>query len=466
MDIYIFTIVFYYFYVDLRKNSSMIMKALIYLTLFFVGYHFTLDAQNKYPIVDDYISNYQFDKALECINNEDITKELLQKKAICYKGLDNYSKAIEVLAFLEQEYPDDLKLKSEMALCYQALSDWSRSLKCYDELIKQDSVNIYYKIKRADMLFRLDNYKDALSDYIVLSDIYKLNNMIKRSAQCFENMNQPDSAAVYYSKAIEADTTDVFSIISLININIKEERFGNAMKLSDDFVRKDSTNKQINLLNGLSYYGADQYEKAIPRFERCYLNGDSSLVVNRSLGISYYSLAQNEEARPLLVKAYEQDPKNLRVLYCLAVVSNDLKDYADATRYFGMLLDKTIPADMYLYIYYRGLAKAHEGLKEYQQAANNYAEAVKYGQKNQKMHLYFTLAGIHDYELAQSSIALGYYRKYQEGLKDYVDDLKKKENKDELEIAEIKNVEGSINSLNSHIGRLEKALAKPTSGVK
>lgn len=442
------------------------MRTFICLTILFFGCHIALDAQNEYAIIDEYITNYQFDKALESIEDKNQNKELLQKKALCYKGLDNYSKAIEVLSSLAEEYPDDLKIKSEMALCYQALSNWNASLNCYSELIKLDSINIYYKIKKADMLFRIENYKDALSAYRVLSNECKLNNMIKRSAQCFENMNLPDSAIVYYSKAIEADTTDVFSITSLININIKQGQFGKAMELSDSFVRKDSTNKQINLLNGLSYYGADRYEEAIPRFEKCYLNGDSSLVVNRSLGISYYSLGLNEKAHPYLLKAYEQDPQNLRVLYCLAVMSNDTRDYTDAARYFGILLDKTIPADMYLYLYYRGLAKAHEGLKEYKEAADNYAEASKYGTRNQKMHLYFTLASMYDYELKQSSIALSYYRKYQVGLKDYVEDLKKKENKDESDITDIKNVEVSISSLNSHIGRLEKELAKVTADAK
>lgn len=250
---FLFIFGFYYLFVDLRKNSNLIMRTLIYLTIFFIGYSPLLEAQNNYPIIDEYIASYQFDKALLAIENENQTKELQEKRAICYKGLDNYSKAIELLSSLSQEYPEDLQIKSEMALSYQALSNWSAGLNCYNALIGLDSVNVYYKIKRADMLYRLENYKEALVDYKVLTDDYKLSNMIKRSAQCFENMNELDSAMVYYSKAIEADTMDVFSIASLININIKQKNFEEAMRLSDSYVEKDSTNRQINLLNGLSY---------------------------------------------------------------------------------------------------------------------------------------------------------------------------------------------------------------------
>lgn len=440
------------------------MRTLILFVSLFLGYIADLNAQVEYSLIDDYIASYQFDKALKYIDSQEETKELLKQKALCYKGLDNYSKAIEVLKSLAQVDKDDLKLKSEMALCYQALSNWSGSLTCYNELISLDSLNVYYKIKRAEMLFRLEDYKAALSDYNMLSDKYGLTNMIKRSAQCFENINLPDSAIVYYTEAIKADTTDVFSIASLININIKLKNFGSAIQLSDDFVEKDSTNKQINLLNGLSYYGADFYDEAVLRFQRCYLNGDSSLVVNRSLGISYYSLGENEKAFPYLLKAYTQDTTNNRVLYCLGVVSNEMRNFNNSVIYFQKILEKTIPSDMILYLYYRGLAKGYEGLEEYKNAAINYKEATKYGQQNQNMYLYFTLGTIYDYELGEPSLALEYYMKYQNGLKNYLEKLKQKEDKEDA--FEIKNVEASILSLNSHIGRLEKALAKNTMELK
>lgn len=440
------------------------MRTLILFVSFFFDYTVGLNAQMEYSLIDEYITNYQFDKALSYIDSQEETKELLKKKALCYKGLDNYSKAIEVLKSLAQADKSDLKLKSEMALCYQALSNWSGSLDSYNELILLDSLNIYYKIKRAEMLFRLEDYKAALSDYKMLSDEYGLTNMIKRSAQCFENINLPDSAIVYYSEALMADTTDVFSIASLININIKLKNFGAAIQLSDNFVEKDSTNKQINLLNGLSYYGADFYEEAASRFKRCYLNGDSSLIVNRSLGISYYSLGENEKAFPYLLKAYAQDTTNNRVLYCLGVVSNEMRNFNSSVIYFEKLLEKTIPSDMILYLYYRGLARGFEGLYKYEDAVINYKEAAKYGQQNQNMYLYFTLGTIYDYELGEPSLALEYYVKYQNGLKSYLEKLNEKDDKEDG--FEMKNVEATILSLNSHIGRLEKALAKNATELK
>ncbi len=454
--------IFYYFVVDLRKISRLIMRTFFCVLVFFLGDMIGLNAQTGSLLIEDYIANYQFDKALKSINDLEETKELLKQKAICYKGLDNYSKAIEVLESLNKVDKNDLKLKSEIALCYQALSNWDASLNCYNELILLDSLNIYYRIKRADMLFRLDNYKKALFDYKILSDRYGLVNMIKRSAQCFENMNQLDSAMVYYDKALKADTTDAFSMTSLININIKLNNFGAAIKLSDTFVEVDSTNKQINLLNGLSYYGADFYDEAVPRFERCYLNGDSSLVVNRSLGISYYSLGKNERAFPYLLKAYSQDTTNNRVLYCLGMIANEVHDYKNSVLYFEKLLEKTIPSDMVLYLYYRELAKGYEGLGEYQNAVINYTEAAKYGQRNQNMYLYFTLGTIFDYELEQPSLALEYYLKYQISLKNYLEELKKNDDKQGEKSFEAKNMEMSMFNLNSHIERLEKALGRNT----
>ena len=78
------------------------MRILILFVSLFLGYIVGLNAQVEYSLIDDYIANYQFDKVLKYIDSQEETKELFKFKAICYKGLDNYSKAIEVLKSLAQ----------------------------------------------------------------------------------------------------------------------------------------------------------------------------------------------------------------------------------------------------------------------------------------------------------------------------------------------------------------------------
>lgn len=84
-----------------------------------------------------------------------------------------------------------------------------------------DSTIAYYRIQKADLLFYLKRYNGALDQYNLLTENYDLDNMIKRSALCLENINQMDSAIIYYNPACEVDSTDFFSKANLINLYIK-----------------------------------------------------------------------------------------------------------------------------------------------------------------------------------------------------------------------------------------------------
>jgi len=429
----------------------------------------SIHAQNHIENIDICMNNNQYMKALQLIESQPQTKELSMKKITCYKALDNYGKATGLLEKLCENYPEDMQAKLELAKCYQALSNWEASNKCYDELIEADSSNVYYKIQKADMLFRLKEFSEALYFYKYLTENFKLQNMIKRSAQCYESMNMTDSAIVYYKKAWAIDSTDAFSAASLINQNLKlgGKHFFDAIDFSEEYIKKDSINKQINLLNALSYYGANRYDEAVERFEKCFMAGDSSLVVNRSLGISYYSLGMNMMAQPFLKRAYEQDSTNINVLYCLAVVSNEMNDYKKAVEYFKSLINRTVPSDMTLFLYYNGLATGFDGYRKDQDALHNYLVAEKYANKNQKLNLYYNIAVLYDYELNKPAEALNYYQKYRKSLEDYILRLKENinpDNPDKSEMVEIDIITNKMKSLNTHIERLKKKTDKTKAG--
>lgn len=439
------------------------MKYILALLFTFIPY--LIYSQSGNSILDEYLNNRQYLQALHYIDSQEADKDLLFNKALCYKGLDNYKQAAIILKGLIEEYPDDKKIRLELANCYTVLSNWDNALENYETLLEQDSVNVFYKMQRADILFRKNNFREALSSYQSLTNHDNLTNMLSRSAQCFEQLNLPDSAIVYYKKAWAVDSTDAFSVARLINLNLKSNLavidikeksspIHNAVKYSNIYMARDTTNQQINLLNALAYYTMQNYEEAIPRFERCYLRGDSTLVLNRSLGISYYYMGQNENAYLFLKKAYEQDSANINVMYCLGTVCNDLQEYESAVIYFSKILERVVPADLTLYSYYRGHARALEGNKEFQPAVENYIIAEKYAAEKQKIALFFSIATLYDYDLDQPGEALSYYYKYRESMEQYLQELIDKDAEDE----EIKDMESKLRGLSSHIKRLEKKI--------
>ncbi|MDR1504916.1 MAG: tetratricopeptide repeat protein, partial [Prevotella sp.] len=375
------------------------MKKLITILCYLLFCSCYLFSQNNQNPLPDYLRSFQYQKALDYIETQEQTKELLIQKALCYKALGNYQKSLEILYPLSKEYATDVQIITEMAVCYEALSQRQASVDCYDELIRLDSANVYFKMQKADLLYQQGKYKESLELFRYVSKEHMMTNALKRVGQCFEKMNIADSAMMYFKEAWEVNPKDGFSAASLVNLCLKSKRSLEAVSYSDMYMEADTTDQQMNLLNALSYYSIDDYETAITKFEKCYEKGDSSLIVNRSLGLAYYSLNDSYTAQPFLERAYEMDTTNNNVLYCLAVTCNDMGEHKKAIPHFLRLLDRTIPPDLTLYLYYRNLGSAYDKGSHYQEAVDSYTKALAYGGENQQMNLYYMIGNISEYYL-------------------------------------------------------------------
>lgn len=430
------------------------MKTTLIIILFF-SVQIASFSQANNDSLRNYIENFQFQKALDYISGQEPSLELQLQEAMCYKALGNYRKSIEILQKLSTEYTENVRVKSELANSYAVIGRRQAGIDCYDELIRIDSVNLYYKIQKAELLYQQTKYSDAL---YLFKEVYNSNNSpntLTQIAQCFEKMNQTDSAMVYFKYAWELNPTDGFSAANLVNLCLKTDRELEALTYSNTYLEKDSTDQQMNLLNALTYYTMDNYEEAILRFKKCYDAGDSSLIVNRSLGISYYSLKDNYEAEIYLDKAFRQDTTNNNVLYCLAVASNELADHKKAIPLFQKLLNRTIPPDLTLYLYYKGLASAYDKGSHFNNAIDTYLKALEYAGTNQKMTVYYTIGQLYENQIQDMNNALVYYKYYRVALNEYLDKQMKKDEPDEEHILDTKK---RLGYLDEHIESLQKKI--------
>lgn len=443
------------------------MRSVFFLSMLIIQFlGFVIQAQSRgEQDIDFLIGNYQFQKALGIIDNRPESKDLMLKKAVCLKSLHKYTEAVTVYKELSSRYPEEKQPVIELALCYQALSEWDKSTDCYSRLIETDSTNVYFKIQLAEMYVRQEKYTKALEQYKALVEVYDMQNMLRQVAVCYDRLNRTDSAATYYTKAWERDFFDTSSVTGLINLNIKKGKPGlkEAIRISDTYVNNDSTNRQINLLNALSYYAADSYKDAVLRFDRCYTKGDSSLVVLRSLGLSYYYLGQKDDAYTFLQKAYDADSTNINVMYALGVIANEKMDYDTGVKCFETLIDKVVPADFTLHQYYRNQGIAYEGKKKYLSAVDSFKKALEYANEKQKMLLYYNIVSIYEVDLKLPNESLEYYELYRGALFSYYQDLLKAENIEEADQLEINVTKAKLNALDKHISRLKKSLGLVTS---
>lgn len=430
------------------------MKRLIVITSLLVASISFVFSQNTENPLSHLLKNYQYQKALDYIETQEPSRESFFQKALCYKALGEYQKAILILELLTQENKDDVQTLSELAICYQATANRKGSIECYNELIRIDTANIYFKIQKAELQFQQGKYEEALD---LFYDIHHQNNSpntLKQIAQCYEMMNEVDSAITYYRRVLSENPLDAFSTASLSNICLKEGLLPEGKSCSQTFMDMDTTNLQVNLLNALCYYATEQeYDEAINRFLKCELRGDTGLILNRSLGTSYYMIKNYYYSELYLDKAFRQDTTNNTVLFALASSSMELGDHRKSTFLFSKLQNRIKPDSTLQYLCLKNLALSYQKGLQFKESAEVYIKSLDYARPDSKMNIYYTIANIYDDRLDDPQNALTYYLPYRESLAIYLATLNNKPEKDE---ERIKDSEKRIKALDEHILELKK----------
>jgi tetratricopeptide (TPR) repeat protein len=431
------------------------MKRIVLVCILSIGASLSFAQELEKDSLAVYLQNAQYQKAIEFIDNQEATKELLYQKAICYKSLNDYLKAISLLETLSNENPDDIPVQLQLALCYEAALLYPQSIARYNELIKLDSANVYFQMQKAELLYRYGKYPAALKAFSEITPDYNLPYLKKNIGMCYEKLNQLDSAKVYYNGAWELEPKDSFSALSLVKLHIKQEDFVAALHNSQKFISQDSTNLQMNVLNAFTYYSINDYETAASLFEKCRAEGDSSLIVNRGLGISYFFLKNDSVALPHLSEAFSQDTTNMTVLYALASVYYNLQYFPEAIQCYQKLVEHATPNKNMLHTYIKGLGMAYEKNRLFQEAYSNYMAALQYASSFQTMELYYLIANICDKEINERNLAIYYYEKYKELLHSYKYALSEEK---ETNTKEIKEIEDKITALDNYIQALKNTI--------
>lgn len=354
--------------------------------------------------------------------------------------------------------PNDVKLKTELANSYERASRWKDTSDAYANLMAIDSTNLYFTIKKSEAEINRKNYGQAIHDLTLVLQKDSLPNAIKLLGKTYETINKLDSAIYYYNLSWAADSLDSFSASNLVNVLLKTREYKQALRYSVQALEKNPDDKSLNMLHGYAYYALEDYDNAAAELERCFMLGDSSLVVNRSLGISFFYRGDSECAYQYLSRAYQQDTTHAVVMYNLAVSALEVGQVEESIKLHDALLKKIIPSDMQLYLNYRGLALGYDKANEFGQAAYNFKKALDYANTNQRIDVLYQLGDIYENKLSGKLVdketALNYYGHYRYALLGHISYLKSEQKDTSPEI--IEEYESQVPLLDAKLADLEK----------
>ena len=342
--------------------------------------------------IQEAMANYEYEKVISLIEQEEPTAQLLFMKARAQKGLFRYEDAIKSLKTAVNEQPENLQFIIELAECNRAEGKFKDALQCYEQVLALNPENKYVRLQQINLLNMMENYTEAgkICGLLLANDSSAI--ALRLMAQCYEGQMKQDSAMVYYNKVITKKPADYLSVAKLASMHIKNEAPEMTIAITENYRKIDSTNLYVNRQNAQAYCLNKDYDSAIERYNYLINQGDSSMLTCYYLGMSYFAKEQFYEAHDFLETAHKYDPKNVNILYYLGRSCAKTSWKKQGIEYLQQALDLTIPTG-------EALAKLYEGLGDCYFMAGDYHKqlaAVKEQYKQQpKNNLLYRMAYIY-----------------------------------------------------------------------
>lgn len=405
------------------------------LALIFLCACVSTKAQNLVSI-QEAIANYDYTTALKLIEKEKtVTTKLLFQKAQALKGLYLLTDALEVFRKVTTTEPENQRAIIEMAECYKLLGNFTKALDCYEKVLQSNPANKYARLQQINLLCSLERFKTGKSacDELMKSDSSVVSKRLL--AQCYEGLAKSDSAINCYNAILRTTPEDYLSVARLANLYIKINKLESAIKCTENYREKDTTNLFVNKQNALAYCLNGDYPIAVKRYEYLVNQGDSSHLTCHYLGICYYATEDFFAAHDFLSIALKNDPKNINLLYYMARACAKTSWKKQGVEYMNQAIELTIPSDTTLTRLYIGLADCYKLAGMPQKQIEALQEQYKYDSKNTK--LLYQVGALYQDALKNNKKAEHYLEIYLKTKpKENIEKTAQLNNKGEIEVGE------------------------------
>lgn len=363
------------------------------------------------------LSDANYEEALQSLNKinpeADNIAEYYFLKGKAEKGV--YKTMEAILSFQKSFDNDSTKWESlnEMAECYQLIGNYKKATNLYASLLLKTKNNIQLQLNAANFFNAIENYKTSIDIYKKLYRIDSTNIYIIRCmSKCYDNLKENEKAIGFYQKAIALNPYDAQSTNRLCNMYIALRKYDEAIKITEIYQRKDSSNQRINSTNAFIYYLKKNYTEASIRFGNCCKNKDSTFFTLKYLGISCYNNKQFEEAKNYLEKAFRIDSSDTQTCNYLGLSCYYSFYKLQAINYMKKSVELASPDSSYLASLYFNLGQAYDGYDKSDciDAYKAYERAYYLNPKDGKDLLYLAISC--DRCAKDRENAIKYYKKF------------------------------------------------------
>lgn len=359
------------------------MKHILVIVLFLLPAY---AAAQQINAIQEAMSAYDYEKAIELIDRETPTTGLLTLKGRALKGLFRYEEAITSLKQAIEKDPQNIQLLLDLAECNKLAGYANDALACYEKVLEINPEHTYCALQRVNLLFAVERYPETKEACAKMLEKDSTAMVLRLMAQTYQALLHADTAEIYYKKAIEKNPKDYLSVARLSVIFVNDKEYKETIELTENYRALDKNNLYVNRQNAQAYCLNKDYTTAIDRYLDLKKMGDNSKMTHYYLGMAYFADEKFYEAQEELMEAYRHDPNNINVLYYLGRACAKTSWKPEGVEYLKTAIELTIPSPDVLAKLYEGLAECYGLNGEFRNQIATILEQYKHQPKNNLLY--------------------------------------------------------------------------------
>ncbi len=312
------------------------------------------------------------------------------------KAINQYSKISTTTAGLQ------------IARAYNAIGIYPKAIVAYEAVLQRDSTMQLARFELGKLLLKTNKPDAARKHFNQLVNMANDNPEYHYYlAEAFRELDQPSSSLVFYKKAVDRDSTHLRSLFQLGKYFTVKRETRQALRYIDQGLGIYEDDIAFVNLKALIYYNNDQFEKAIPWFEKVLELGEQKEYVYEKLAYSYYKTWDFEKAKEYYNVLLEINDTKSDTYFALAEVYQKERQLDSAKIFINksMEVQKSIFAKGYARL--AAIAREEKDLK----LAFKYYN-LAHEQNPSEPLMYYNVCTVYDQLSTNANKKLMYYQKF------------------------------------------------------
>jgi tetratricopeptide (TPR) repeat protein len=269
----------------------------------------------------------------------------------CERNLGNDEKALTYLEDITISNKTDFDLLEEKGELLTALRGYEEAREFYKELLLQYPNDVEVKLILGEFYYNSEKYKEALEYFVELRkenpDTEVIDSWIIYS---YEGLKDIEGALVYYEERVAKGTATYELYNAVGNLYVNQYLYMESIPYFEEAIKSAPENKDgyLNIQYALLY--GKRYNRCIQYGKLAEDKLDPNYNVYWYIGESYYSLHNYEQAIDYYKKAMELYPEDEYILSNIAYSYLMMEDYENASDFAKQCLELDASNSTALYV--------------------------------------------------------------------------------------------------------------------